>query len=61
MSCHNVTLLDDLSREEVVFCEKDGEGATEVYGLRDIEGVQPNDDLYRKYMGGVFGAVPTVG
>lgn len=61
MSCHNVTLLDDLSREEVLFCEKDGEGATEIYGLSDIDGVQPNDDFYRKYIGGVFGAVPTVG
>ena len=61
MSCHNVTLLDDLSREEVVFCQKDREGATEIYGLRDIEGVKPDDDFYRNYIGGVFGAVPTVG
>ncbi len=61
MSCHNVTLLDDLSREEVVFCQKDMQGATEIYGLCDIDGVQPEDDFYRKYIGGVFGAVPTVG
>ena len=60
-TCHNATLLDDLSREEVVFCEKDGSGRTEIYGLGDIEAVGPRDDFYRQYIGGRYGAVPNIG
>jgi AAA15 family ATPase/GTPase len=36
MSCHNASLLDDLVKEEIYFCEKDFHGRTRVYGLQDI-------------------------
>ena len=60
-TCHNVSLLEDLTKEEVFFCEKDPAGRTRVYGLRDIQDVRRTDNLYRKYLGGVFGAVPHIG
>ena len=60
-SCHNVSLLEELSKEEVVFCEKDWSGRTEIYALGDIKGVRRDDNYYRKYLGGVFGAVPRLG
>ena len=61
MSCNNASLLEDLSKDEIVFCEKGGSGRTEMYCLNDVKGVRRNDNYYRKYLGGVFGAVPRVG
>ena len=60
-TCHNVSLLEDLSKNEIVFCEKDTRGRTEIYGLNDVKGVRRNDNYYRKYLGGVYGAVPRIG
>ena len=61
MSCNNASLLEDLSKDEIVFCEKCARGRTEMYCLNDVKGVRRNDNYYRKYLGGVFGAVPRVG
>jgi predicted ATPase len=61
MSCHSVSLLDDLTKEEVVFCEKDQMGRTSVFSLMDVQKVRRSDNLYKKYMGGVYGAVPQIG
>ncbi|XQM39043.1 ATP-binding protein [Cupriavidus sp. H19C3] len=61
MTCQNASLLEELVKEEVYFCEKDADGATTVYGLHEIHGVRRVDNFYRKYMGGVYGAVPNLG
>ena len=61
MTCHNASLLESLSKDEVVFCEKDYRGRTELYALNDIRGVRRDDNFYRKYLGGVYGAVPRLG
>lgn len=61
MTCNNASLLEELSKEEVLFCEKDARGRTTVYGLGDVRGVRRNDNYYRKYLGGVYGAVPRIG
>jgi len=61
MSCHNASLLEELIKEEVFFCAKDRAGRTEVYGLKDIQAVRRTDNYYRKYLGGMFGAVPQIG
>jgi uncharacterized protein len=60
-SCHSATLLQDLSKEEILFCEKDSLGRTEVYGLTDVEGVLRSENFYSKYLSGVYGAVPQIG
>ncbi len=61
MTCQNASLLEELTKEEVFFCEKDFNGRTAVYGLRDIQAVRRSDNYYRKYLGGVYGAVPHLG
>jgi AAA domain, putative AbiEii toxin, Type IV TA system len=59
-SCQNASMLEDLSKEEVYFCKKNEAGSTQIYGLRDILSVRRDDNYYRKYLGGVYGAVPLV-
>ena len=61
MSCHNASLLENLSKEEVLFCEKDNQGRSKIYGLADIQSVRRTDNYYKKYMGGAFGALPQIG
>lgn len=61
MTCHSASLLDDLAKEEIVFCEKDNNGRSQVYSLMDVGAVRRSDNLYKKYLSGVFGAVPQVG
>jgi uncharacterized protein len=61
MSCQAASLLENLEKEEVFFCEKNREGRTKIYGLRDVQAVRRTDNFYRKYLGGVYGAVPKVG
>jgi hypothetical protein len=61
MSGHSATLLEDLRKEEIFFAEKDDQGRTRIYGLKDIEGVRRVDNFYQKYLGGVYGAVPRIG
>ena len=61
VSCHNASLLDDLVKEEIVLTEKDHQGRTRVFSLMEVEGVRRSDNLYKKYLGGVYGAVPHIG
>ena len=61
MTCHLASLLRNLTKEEVFFCEKDAQGCTSVYGLADIEGVRRDEDFMNKYLNGEYGAVPTIG
>ncbi len=61
MACHNASLLEHLEKEEIYFTEKTPDGKTEIYGLKDIAGVRRVDNYYKKYLGGVFGAVPNIG
>jgi predicted ATPase len=61
MTCQNPSILEELQKEEVVFCEKNSQGRTRIYGLQEIPSVRRSDNLYKKYLGGVYGAVPHVG
>lgn len=61
MSCQAASLLEELTKEEIFFCEKDRQGRTRVYGLNDIQSVRRTDNYYKKYMSGVYGALPQVG
>jgi uncharacterized protein len=61
MSCHAVSLLEDMAKEEVVLCEKDRSGRSKMYSLADVRPVLRKDNYYRKYLGGEYGAVPRIG
>lgn len=60
LSCHSAALLDDLKKEEIVLCEKDQLGRTQVYSLMDMK-VRRDENHYRKYLSGVYGGVPHIG
>jgi hypothetical protein len=61
ITCHAASLLEDLLKEEIFFCEKDSKGRTSIYGLQNIQNVRRADNRYRKYLSGVYGAVPQIG
>jgi hypothetical protein len=61
VSGQSATLLEGLHKEEIFFTEKNENGRTRIYGLKDIEGVRRVDNFYQKYLGGVYGAVPRIG
>ena len=61
MTCHAASLLEELRKEEVFFCEKDSRGRASVYGLKDIQSVRRADNHHKKYLSGTYGAVPRIG
>jgi hypothetical protein len=61
MSCHAVSLFDHLLKEEVLFCEKNSFGATQVRSLQDIRGIRRDENFLHNYLGGVYGGVPRIG
>ena len=61
MTCHNATLLEALSKDEIVLCDRNLFGETSVFGLNNIKSVRRDDNYYKKYLAGVYGAIPKVG
>ncbi len=59
-ACQNPSILQHLEKEEVFFAEKGDDGATEIYGLKDIKGVRRESNIYANYLAGAFGGVPKV-
>lgn len=64
---HDVSILDSsiygeniLDRDQVWFVEKNDAGESSLYPLTQIGGVRKDDNLYRKYIVGRYGAVPKV-
>ena len=60
-STHNLSLLDDLEKEEVFIAEKDRDGATRAYGVRQVAGVRRAENLQKLYRSGALGGIPTFG
>jgi predicted ATPase len=60
-TCHSASLLSELTKEEVLFCEKNSQGQTSIYKLADIERVRRGENFFGKYIGGEYGAVPVLG
>jgi hypothetical protein len=61
ISVHSASLLDDLVKEQVILCEKDALGRTHVFSLMDVKAVRRDENLYKKYLSGAFGALPHLG
>jgi AAA domain, putative AbiEii toxin, Type IV TA system len=61
LAAHNVAIMDDLEKEEIFLVDKSSDGASSVIPLRDIAGLRREPSLQRKYLGGVFGAIPNIG
>ena len=60
-SLHGLSALDDLEKEELFIVEKDREGATQAYGVRDVAGLRRGADLRKLYRGGALGGLPSFG
>ena len=60
-TCHTTSLMDDLLKEEIIFCEKGWHGRARMYCLKEIQGVRRNEHFAKKYLGGVYGGIPNIG
>ena len=61
LTCQNPSVLDELTKEEIVLCEKNSDGSSEIYSLADVAAVRRNDNFYKKYLSGNYGAIPHIG
>lgn len=58
---HNTLLLDEeIRRDQVWFIQKDKYGSSELYCLDDFSDVRKDDLKLKKYLLGVYGAIPTM-
>jgi AAA15 family ATPase/GTPase len=56
---HDVLLLDeDVRRDQIWFVDKDGHGVSTLYALSDFKDVRKNSDILKRYLLGVYGAIP---
>lgn len=59
---HDVLLLEEnMRRDQVWFVQKDAYGASEFYSLHDFVDTRQSDLFMKKYLLGVFGAIPRLG
>ena len=56
---HDVLLLDeDIRRDQVWFVDKDEHSVSNLYALSDFKDVRKNSDVLKRYLLGVYGAIP---
>lgn len=60
-SLHNVAVLRQLEKDELVIVEKTSEGVTRAYGAWQVEGVRRSASLDREYRSGALGGLPHLG
>ena len=60
-SLHNVAVLRQLEKDELVIVTKGLDGATTAYGARQVEGVRRSASLDREYRSGALGGLPRFG
>ncbi|MCL2222774.1 MAG: ATP-binding protein [Oscillospiraceae bacterium] len=56
---HDVLLLDeDIRRDQIWFVDKNKHGVSALYALSDFKDVRKNSDILKRYLLGVYGAIP---
>jgi AAA15 family ATPase/GTPase len=56
---HDVLLLDEeIRRDQIWFVDKDEYGVSNLYALSDFKDVRKNSDILKRYLLGVYGAIP---
>jgi hypothetical protein len=60
-TCQNPYLLQELSKDEILFCEKHSDGCASAFSLNSVSGVRRIDNYAKKYLGGAYGAIPHIG
>jgi AAA15 family ATPase/GTPase len=58
---HDVLLLDeDVRRDQIWFVDKDEHSVSHLYALSDFRDVRKNSDILKRYLLGVYGAIPNL-
>lgn len=57
-TCHSIEVLSLLHKAQVVLVEKDKNCQSNAWRLDEVKGIRADDNLYAKYMGGSYGAIP---
>ena len=57
-TCHSIEVLNLLHKAQVVLVEKDENCHSNAWRLDEVKGIRADDNLYAKYMGGSYGAIP---
>lgn len=60
ITAHNILVMDQLNRDQIIFAEKNHRGATTMYRLDERPNVRVNDKFLTKYMNGMYGAWPKI-
>jgi len=57
-SLHAVEALRLLDKQQIVIVEKNDLGESNAWSLADLKGVRSDENIYSKYMAGVYGGIP---
>ena len=57
-TCQSIEVLSLLHKSQVVLVEKDEQCQSHAWRLDEVKGIRADDNLYAKYMGGAYGAIP---
>ena len=60
-TCQNLSILEDLEKEELFIVEKSIDGVTRTRGAKDFLGVRRDISLEKQYRSGSFGGQPAIG
>lgn len=62
ITTHDINLLNEnyIRKDQVWFCEKTDDGASELFSLADFEGVREDTQFAKWYMARKFGALPNI-
>ena len=59
-STHSPLVMNKLDKTQILLVEKNNKNESEIWRLNDMEGVRHDDNWYKKYISGVYGAKPRV-
>ena len=57
---HTPALMSILSKYQIFITEKNKDCESNIYRLDEVEGVRPDDNLFKKYMAGAYGGTPEI-
>jgi predicted ATPase len=57
-TCHHMEILNQLSKEQIVFVQKDADNLSQVRRLCDLKGVRREENFFANYNAGRYSAIP---
>ncbi len=59
-STHSPLVMNKLDKTQILLVEKNDKKESEIWRLSDMEGIRHDDNWYKKYISGVYGAKPRI-